>query len=87
MLFRSLDILKRKADPENQIDGFLGEGLPSGSQIWSKAGLMSEARHDAAWFQTSKGIPMLLVVFCSGKHLAKDQFLLPALASELSKWE
>ncbi len=87
LLFRSLDILKRKADPENQIDGFLGEGLPRGSQIWSKAGLMSEARHDAAWLQTSKGNPMLLVVFCMGKDLARDQFLLPALAAELIKWE
>ncbi len=86
LLSRSLDFVKRKMDPDNQIDGFLGEGLPIGSQIWSKAGLMSEARNDAAWFQTSQGNPMLLVVFCQGKQLAQDRFLLPALANELSQW-
>lgn len=86
LLSRSLDLVARKADPENQIDGFLGEGLPQGSQIWSKAGLMSEARHDAAWFITPNGKPSLLVVFCEGKALAKDNYLLPSLACELSKW-
>ncbi|WP_036901059.1 MULTISPECIES: serine hydrolase [Prochlorococcus] len=86
LLSRSLDLVKRKADPENQIDGFLGEGLPQGTKLWSKAGLMSEARHDAAWFITPKGLPMLLVVFCEGKALAKDTYLLPAFADELSKW-
>ena len=86
MLSRSLDIWKRKADQDNQIDGFIGEGLPTGSQIWSKAGWMSEVRHDVAWLQTSKGKEMLLAVFCQGKDLAKDTFLLPALASELMKW-
>ncbi|ABX09572.1 serine hydrolase [Prochlorococcus marinus] len=86
LLSRSLDLVSRKADTENQIDGFLGEGLPQGSQIWSKAGLMSEARHDAAWFITPKGSPTLLVVLCEGKVLAKDNYLLPSLADELSKW-
>ena len=84
---RSLDPLKRKSDPENQVDGFLGEGLPQGSLLWSKAGLMSEVRHDAAWFIPPRGTPMLLIVFCNGKKLAKDNFLLPALSSELVKWK
>ncbi len=86
LLLRSLDSEKRKADPENQIDGFLGQGLPKGSQIWSKAGLMSQVRHDAAWFKTPNGEQMLLVVFCNSDILAKDTFLLPAFADELSKW-
>ncbi len=86
LLFRSLDLFQRKSDPNNQIDGFLGEGLPKGTQLWSKAGLMSEVRHDAAWFITPKGKTMLLVVFTQGKALAKDNFLLPAFAAELSQW-
>ncbi len=86
LLSRPLDLIQRKSDPENQIDGFLGEGLPHGSQIWSKAGLMSEVRHDAAWFITPNSEPMLLVAFCEGNLLAKDNFLLPALADQLSKW-
>ncbi len=86
LLFRSLDPLKRKLDPVNQVDGFLGEGLPNGTHLWSKAGLMSEVRHDAAWFVTPKGKTMLLIVFTHGRDLAKDNFLLPAFASELSNW-
>ena len=63
LLKRSLDQQQRRADPENQVDGFLGEGLPEGMQLWSKAGWMSQARHDAAWFQAADQPPTLLVVF------------------------
>ncbi len=87
ILFRSLDLMKRKSDPANQVDGFLGEGLPEGTKLWSKAGYMSEVRHDAAWFNTPQGKTMLLVVFSQGEILSKDSFLLPALASQLSQWE
>ncbi len=82
---RSLDPVSRKQDLENQIDGFLGEGLPLASKIWSKAGLMSEVRHDVAWWQSPNKNPMLAVVFTTGKELVKDQFLLPAISSELNK--
>ena len=85
-LYRSLDLQVRKANPENQIDGFIGEGLPINTQIWSKAGLMSKARHDAAWWITSSGYPMLLVIFSESKLLSNDTFLLPAISSELNKW-
>ncbi len=83
---RSLDLITRKNDLENQIDGFLGEGVPINSNIWSKAGLMSEVRHDAAWIEAPNRNPMLLVVFTTGEQLAKDSFLLPALSSELNKF-
>ncbi|KGG20133.1 Beta-lactamase class A [Prochlorococcus sp. SS52] len=86
LLFRSLDLMTRKSNPDNQIDGFLGEGLIKGTKLWSKAGLMSEARHDAAWFITPQGMTMLLIVFSEGKTLAEDNFLLPAFANELRKW-
>ena len=86
ILNRSLDLLKRKENPDNQVDGFLGEGLPTGSNLWSKAGLMSEVRHDAAYFETPKGHRMLLIVFTQGRNLARDTLLLPSFASELSQW-
>ncbi len=86
ILSRSLDLVKRKQDLENQVDGFLGEGLPVGSNLWSKAGLMSEVRHDAAFFSIPNGNKMILVVFTQGKSLARDTFLLPSIASELSQW-
>ncbi len=82
---RSLDPVSRKKDLENQVDGFLGEGIPLTSQLWSKAGLMSEVRHDVAWWVAPKQNPMLAVVFTTGKELVKDQFLLPAISSELNK--
>ena len=86
LLFRSLDLLQRKSNKENQIDGFLGEGLPKGTKLWSKAGLMSEARHDATWFITPNRKIMMIIVFCKGNALSRDNLLLPAFASELSKW-
>jgi len=84
LLDRSLDPALRAADPENQVDGFLGEGLPEGSRLWSKAGWMSQARHDAAWWISPERPPSLLVVFSEGADRAKDPNLLPTLARELS---
>ena len=85
LMARSLDIDQRKSDPENQVDGFLGEGFIKGTKLWSKAGWMSTSRNDAAWCSHSQGNPMLLIVFCQGRQLANDTFLLPALANELQK--
>jgi beta-lactamase class A len=84
LLDRSLDSAQRAADPENQVDGFLGEGLPEGSRLWSKAGWMSQARHDAAWWVSPERPPSLLVVFSEGADRAQDPNLLPTLARELS---
>ena len=83
-LARSLSTSARQADPENQVDGFLGEGLPEGSQLWSKAGWMSQARHDAAWWCSDGKPPCLLVVFSEGSERAGDEQLLPLLARQLA---
>ena len=83
LLIRSIDPDQRKADPENQVDGFLGAGLPEGVILWSKAGWMSQARHDAAWWRHDDGIPTLLVVFSNGPDRANDEDLLPAIAKAL----
>jgi beta-lactamase class A len=83
-LARSLDQGERSADPENQVDGFLGEGLPENSRLWSKAGWMSQARHDAAWWNEPEGATQLLVVFSVGVERANDSQLLPGIAKELA---
>ncbi|MGC5196905.1 serine hydrolase, partial [Aphanothece microscopica] len=83
LLARSLDPAERAADPENQVDGFLGEGLPLGSSLWSKAGWMSQARHDAAYVEAPDHDPFLLVVFSEGKEPAQDTRLLPEIAARL----
>ncbi len=83
LLGRSLDPEGRAADPENQVDGFLGAALPQGSRLWSKAGWMSQARHDAAYVEVEGKAPMLLVVFSEGRARAADASLLPAIATAL----
>ena len=83
--YRKLDPVSRKQNPENQVDGFIGGGLPLNAKLWSKAGLMSQVRHDVAWWFSQDRNPMLVVVFTAGEKLVKDQFLLPAIGSELNK--
>lgn len=83
LLERPLDADSRAADPENQVDGFLGGGLPEGARLWSKAGWMSQARHDAAYVEADGLDPFLLVVFSEGPGCAKDTELLPAIAAGL----
>jgi hypothetical protein len=53
------------------------------SQLWSKAGWMSQARHDAAYVEAEKAAPMLLVVFSEGERWARDEQLLPTIAGRL----
>jgi len=83
LLQRSLDLQQRAADPENQVDGFLGAGLPAGAQCWSKAGWMSQARHDAAYIEGEDLPTTLLVVFAEGAACARDGQLLPQIARHL----
>jgi len=82
-LARSLDPGERAADPENQVDGFLGGGLPEDAQLWSKAGWMSQARHDAAYIEVEGKAPALLVVLSEGPERAQDEALLPELCRRL----
>ena len=67
----------------NQINGFLGEGLPQKVPFWSKAGLMSEARHDVAWWINKNQSKTLLVVFTEGKEFANDNYLLPKFSKAI----
>lgn len=80
LLKRSLKPEDLAADPENQITGFLGEGLPQGAAIWSKAGLMSKVRHDAAYIEVAE-IAFTLVVFTEGH--AQNQAILPFISQTL----
>ncbi|HVR66117.1 MAG TPA: serine hydrolase [Verrucomicrobiae bacterium] len=74
---------QRRAD--NQIGGFLGEGLPADARLWSKAGWTSNTRHDAAIIELKGGRRFVLVVFSEGRKLAEDAGLLPALAKEAAR--
>lgn len=74
LLQRPLEPLR---DDENQVKEFIGEGLPAGSRLWSKAGWTSEVRHDGAYVELASGRKLVLVVFTRG--IASDVTLVPAI--------
>ena len=82
-LFRDINEQSQHKDPNNQISGFLGEGLPQKTPFWSKAGLMSEARNDAAWWINRNHSKTLLVVFTEGIEFANDTYFLPEFAKAI----
>ncbi len=85
-LKRNLSKVVLKNDSLNQIDGFLGEGLPESVNLWSKAGLMSEVRHDSAWWTNGQSLHTLLVVFCNGEKYSEDTSFLPLIAKEVYEY-
>ncbi len=82
-LFRKNNHYLIKQDPNNQIDGFLGGGLPEGYSFWSKAGLMSKVRHDAICWLNKDKTKTLLVVFCEGEVFAENTLFLPELSKNI----
>jgi hypothetical protein len=84
LMSRSLEPEALAADPENQVTGFLGGGLPLDAQVWSKAGLTSRVRHDAAYVELPEKQPFLLVVFTEGTTASKNEELLPFIASQIA---
>jgi len=62
-----LELMKRDfADParaDHQACEFIGAALPAGAKLWSKAGDMSAARHDAALVELRGGGKCALVIF------------------------
>jgi len=66
---------------ENQVNGFLGEGLPAGSQLWSKAGWTSQVRHDAAYMEIPDRAPTLLAIFTAGA--AHNRQILPFITKQV----
>jgi beta-lactamase class A len=83
LMQRSLDPADLAADPENQVTGFLGSGLPLETRLWSKAGLMSRVRHDAAYIEVPDLPPTLLVVFTEGREHSQNEEILPFVAAQV----
>ena len=82
-LFRQIKEQSQDKDANDQINGFLGEGLPQNIPFWSKAGLMSEARNDVAWWINKNQSKTLLVVFTEGKEFANDNNFLPEFSKAI----
>ncbi|AFY64567.1 serine hydrolase [Geitlerinema sp. PCC 7407] len=85
LMARSLDPAALAADPENQVTGFLGAGVPTDAKVWSKAGLMSTVRHDAAYIELPGQRPYVLVVFTEGKAQSKSEEILPFVSRQIAE--
>ncbi|MEM9452501.1 MAG: serine hydrolase [Cyanobacteria bacterium P01_E01_bin.6] len=84
LLSRTLDRSTLATDPENQVIGFLGEGIPLDSKLWSKAGWTSRTRHDAAYIEIPGQCPYLLVVFTEGH--GDNTTLIPFIAKVVAEY-
>ena len=77
-----MELMARPLDPmrkgENQVTEFIGEALPAGSKLWSKAGWTSEVRHDAAYVELPSGKKWIVVIETRGT--ADDKTLIPSIA-------
>jgi beta-lactamase class A len=80
-----MDLLARPLEPmrkdENQVKEFIGEALPAGAKLWSKAGWTSEVRHDAAYIELPSGQKLIVVIFTRGA--ADDKTLVPGITKLL----
>jgi beta-lactamase class A len=79
-----LNLLERPLEParddENQVKEFIGEALPAGTKLWSKAGWTSEVRHDAAYVELANGRKIVLVIFTRGSEgIEGDKSLIPTV--------
>ena len=68
-----------KEDPDDQSIGFSGPALPPGAKLWSKAGWVSWARHDAALVELPDGGRIIIVTFTDGREHANNRAIIPAV--------
>jgi beta-lactamase class A len=85
LLKRSLNNADEDNNEENQVNGFLGEGLPPHAKLWSKAGWTSQVRHDAACMEIPGRTPYLLVVFTEGKENSQNKKILPFISQQFAQ--
>jgi len=80
-----LALMERPLNPprqdENQVKEFIGEALPAGSKLWSKAGWTNEVRHDVAYIELPTGRKLILAILTRGT--ADDKTLLPAITKNI----
>ena len=75
------DFTAPAADPEDQAHGYTGLALKPGTKLWSKCGLTSQTRHDAALVELPSGKRIILVIFTTDHAIERD--LIPTVAREI----
>ena len=83
LLSKSLNPATHSANLDNQTIGFIGTGLPPTAKIWSKSGMSSQVRHDAAYIESERTHPYLLVVFTEGLENSQDEALIPFVSKRI----
>ncbi len=74
------DPFKPGDDPDSQDIGFTGPALSPGMKLWSKAGWVSWARHDAALIELPGGGRVVIVTFTDGREHANNRKIIAAVA-------
>ena len=69
---------RRRAN--QQACDYIGAALPAGAKLWSKAGDMSTARHDAALVELPGGGKLALVIFTTRPE---EKGIIPAIARQI----
>lgn len=85
LMLRNLDPQELAKDPENQVTGFIGGGVPLNAKVWSKAGWTSTVRHDAAYIELPHRQPYLLVVFTEGKQASDNAEVIPFISAKIAE--
>jgi len=67
-------------DPDSQSVKFTGPALTPGMKLWSKAGWVSWARHDAALIERPDGGRIIIVTFTDGREHAQNREIIAAVA-------
>lgn len=81
-----MKLLNRKVpadskDADFQSRAFTGGVLPTGTQLWSKAGYTDTARLDIAWFKLANGHEYIFSIFTKGQ--SNEPKLIPFVAREI----
>lgn len=76
------DPYKQDKDPDSQDIGFTGIALKNlgNAKLWSKAGLTSSVRHDAAYVETEDGLKLILVVFT---EMSNERQIIPTIVEKV----
>ncbi len=75
--------MPKTEDPDNQSVAFSGSALTAGMKLWSKAGWVSWARHDAALIELPGGGRVIIVTFTDGREHANNRAIIPALVKRV----
>ena len=77
------DLTAPRQDPDAEGTGFSGPALAPAMRLWSKAGWVSWARHDAALIELPGGGRVIIVTFTDGPEHASNRAIIPAVVRRI----